>query len=84
MFTTLKKLTEGLANGSIELRDDEYIAEDDIAYCKTCKTPRFYVSEDKRFTARCACKCQAEEAERREEEEKRRKHIEEFNARKTL
>ena len=26
MFTTLKKLTEGLANGSIKLYDDEYIA----------------------------------------------------------
>lgn len=84
MFTTLKELIQQLANGTIQMRDDEYIGDDGIAYCKACKTPRFYVSEDKQFTARCACKCQAEEAERREKEEKRKKHIEEFNKRKSL
>ena len=51
------------------LRDDEYIKEDMI-YCKSCHTPRLYVSEDGNIKVRCICKCQAEVRDKEMEQQK--------------
>ncbi len=58
---------ERLKADTEELRDDEYISEDDgLPHCKKCHGARVYVSDDKTFVARCSCKCQTEEREKQE------------------
>lgn len=84
MFETYEKFKEQYANGTRKLREDEYLGEDGLPYCKKCNTPRFWVSDDKKATANCACKCRQEEIRRQEEEEARRKRIDEFNNRTRL
>ena len=68
----------------ITLRDDEYLGDDGLPYCKNCKTTRVFVSADKSFTARCSCKCQSEAEEQRRKEEARQKALEAFNSRRNL
>lgn len=77
----LEEFKKAFAEGQETLREDEYLGEDGLPYCKNCKTSRFFVSEDKSFATRSICKCQSEEAERKRKEEERRKRIEEFNNR---
>lgn len=47
----------------MSLKDDEYLGEDGLIYCKNCNTRRSFKSPDGMFHTRCRCKCQ-EEAER--------------------
>ena len=68
----------------ITLRDDEYLGDDGLPYCKNCKTTRVFVSAEKSFTARCSCKCQSEAEEQRRKEEARQKALEAFNSRRNL
>ena len=68
----------------ITLRDDEYLGDDGLPYCKNCKTTRVFVSADKSFTVRCSCKCQSEAEEQRRKEEARQKALEAFNSRRNL
>lgn len=75
---------KSFSSGEIPIRDDEYIAENGLPYCKNCKTPRVYASDDKKFVARCMCKCESEAEERREKAEARQKVIDEFNNRSSL
>lgn len=49
-----------------EMREDEYIGEDGLYYCQSCKTPR-QVNIDGRILS-CICKCQADERDRKEQE----------------
>ena len=55
-----------------------------MPYCKNCHTARVYVSDDKKFVARCMCKCESEAEERRRQEQQRQQAIDEFNNRSRL
>lgn len=78
------EMQKAFANGIEKLRDDEYLGDDGMPYCKNCHTARVYVSDDKKFVARCMCKCQSEAEELRQKEEARRKALEAFNSRRNL
>lgn len=84
MFKTYEQIKADFANGTEKPWEDEYIGENGLPYCKNCKTPRWYVSEDHKFCTRMACKCKEEQMKREEEEEARRKRIDEFNNRSKL
>lgn len=62
------------------LNADEYL-EEEIIYCKNCKTARMYVNGN--FKVRCLCKCQGEardEEARIEKERERLKEIEKIQS----
>lgn len=80
----LDTVVKQIASGELKIRDDEYIGENGLPYCKNCKSPRMWYSDDKQFVARCVCKCEAEAEERRKKEEARQKLIAEFNSRSSL
>ena len=80
----LDTVVKQIASGELQIRDDEYIGENGLPYCKNCKTPRMWASDDKHFVARCMCKCETEAEERRKKEEARQKLIAEFNSRSSL
>lgn len=77
---TLEELKAGYASGEIKLKEDEFLGDDGLPYCKKCKTKRFYCSEDKQWCIRSMCKCQEAARKKQEEEEA----AEEFNNRKAL
>ena len=81
---TLEEFKKGFASGEYKLREDEYLGDDGLPYCKKCKTRRFYCSDDKQWCIRGMCKCQEEARKKQEEEEAARKRMEEFNNRKAL
>lgn len=81
---TLEEFKKGFASGEYKLREDEYLGDDGLPYCKKCKTKRFYCSEDKQWCIRSMCKCQEAARKKQEEEEAARKRMEEFNNRKAL
>lgn len=81
---TLEEFKKGFASGEYKLREDEYLGDDGLPYCKKCNTKRFYCSDDKQWCIRCMCKCQEAEQKKQEEEEAARKRMEEFNNRKAL
>ena len=81
---TLEEFKKGFASGEYKLREDEYLGDDGLPYCKKCKTRRFYCSDDKQWCIRSMCKCQEEARKKQEEEEAARKRMEEFNNRKAL
>lgn len=78
------EMQKAFANGVEKLRDDEYLGDDGMPYCKNCRTARVYVSDDKKFVARCMCKCESEAEERRRQEQQRQRAIDEFNNRSRL
>ncbi len=78
------EMQKAFANGIEKLRDDEYLGDDGMPYCKNCHTARVYVSDDKKFVARCMCKCESEAEERRRQEQQRQQAIDEFNNRSRL
>lgn len=80
----LEAVVKKIASGELQIRDDEYIGENGLPYCKNCKTPRMWYSDDKQFVARCCCKCEEETKERRKKEEARQTLIAEFNSRSSL
>lgn len=80
----IPSLGELFAAKITQLLDDEYLDEDGLPRCKKCKTLRVYVSEDKRFIAHCACKCQSEQYAREREQEAIRRNLEAFNERQRL
>lgn len=80
----LDTVVKKIASGELQIRDDEYIGENGLPYCKNCKTTRMWYSPDKQFVARCYCQCEEEAEERRKKEEARQKLIAEFNSRSSL
>lgn len=83
-MTTLKQLQEAFRSGEEPLREDEYLGDDSLPYCKKCKTKRWFSTDDGKWAIRAMCDCQAEEARKQEDEEKRRKHLDEFYNRREL
>lgn len=81
---TLDELKASFAAGKEQLKEDEYLGEDGLPYCKKCKTKRFYSTENGEWAMRGMCKCQEEERRKQEEEEAARKRMEEFNNRKAM
>lgn len=81
---TLDELKEEVASGKYRLKEDEFLGDDGLPYCKKCKTKRFFVVEDNSFAMFGSCECQQREQKEREEQEQRRKRVEEFNNRQTL
>lgn len=77
-------MQKAFANGVEKLRDDEYLGDDGMSYCKNCHTARVFVSDDKKFVARCMCKCESEAEAEREQERQRQRAIDEFNNRSRL
>lgn len=84
MFETYEQLKELYATGKLKPNEDEYIGENGLPFCKKCKTPRHWISDDKKAAAHCVCKCQQEDIRRKQEEETRQKRIDEFNNRSRL
>ncbi len=66
--------------GEIVPKEDEYIGEDGLPYCKHCHTPRAgIVDKEKGLVMYNICRCQAEkkaEEKKREEEQQRRNYVE--------
>lgn len=83
-MTTLKQLQEAFRSGEEPLREDEYLGDDSLPYCKKCNTRRWFATDDGKWAIRAMCDCQAEEARKQEDEEKRRKHLDEFYNRREL
>lgn len=83
MYSIQEAISKAFSS-EIKQRDDEYLSDDGLLYCKKCKTPRVFVSADKNFIARCLCKCQSEAEKERQKEEARQKAIEAFNSRRSL
>lgn len=81
---TLEELKAAFASGAEELKEDEYLGDDGLPYCKKCKTSRWFYINEGNFAMRGACKCQQEKAEREHKEEEARRRMEEFNNRKVL
>lgn len=81
---TLDELKEEVASGKYRLKEDEFLGDDGLPYCKKCKTKRFFVVEDNSFAMFGSCECQQREQKEREEQEQRRKRVEEFNNRQIL
>ncbi len=81
---TLDELKEEVASGKYRLKEDEFLGDDGLPYCKKCKTKRFFVVEDNSFAMFGSCECQQREQREREEQEQRRKRVEEFNNRQIL
>ncbi len=78
---TLKSIEEfksDFACGKEKLRDDEYIGENGLPFCKKCNTERYFYSEKDNVACRVICKCQAEEKQRAEAEEKRKRQLDAF------
>lgn len=84
MFRTLNELINDLKNGNEVVYQDEYIGKEGIPYCKSCKTPRYFVSDDKKYVVRCLCKCQGEARDKEEEQELIRRRVEALNERYKL
>lgn len=81
---TLDELKEEVASGKYRLKEDEFLGDDGLPYCKKCKTKRFFTVEDNSFAMFGSCECQQREQKEREEREQRRKRVEEFNNRQIL
>lgn len=81
---TLDELKEEVSSGKYRLKEDEFLGDDGLPYCKKCKTKRFFVVEDNSFAMFGSCECQQREQKEREEQEQRRKRVEEFNNRQIL
>ena len=43
---TLEQLKQAFASGEEILKEDEYLGNDGLPYCKACKTARFFTSDD--------------------------------------
>ena len=80
----LLKVDELFSDKLPRLQADEYLDEQGLPRCNACKTLRVYVSEDKKFIARCACKCQSEKYENEREQEAVRRNLEAFYERQSL
>lgn len=78
------EMLKAYADGTQKLFDDEYLGDDGLPHCKNCRTARVYVSDDKKFMARCMCECQSQAEAEREQERKRQRAIDEFNNRSQL
>lgn len=75
---SLEELKLAFFSGEEVLKEDEYLGDDGLPYCKKCKTNRFFASEDGNFAVRSMCDCQQQEVKRREEEEQRQRRIQRF------
>lgn len=84
LFETYEQLKEQYAIGKLKPKEDEYLGENGLPFCKKCNTPRHWISDDMKAAAHCVCKCQQEEIRRKQEEEARQKRIDEFNNRSKL
>lgn len=70
-----------------DIREDEYIDEIGLPFCKHCKTRRYsYFKADtgEEYLFRCLCKCQSDKYKEIEEENKKMKRLEEFRSRQKL
>lgn len=68
----------------IVLQSDEYLGEDNRVYCKSCNTPRSWISEDGEFKVRCLCKCQQEKQQKLEKKRQDMIHFEKIKSLKEL
>ena len=72
---TLEQLKQAFASGEEILKEDEYLGNDGLPYCKACKTARFFTSDDKQFAMRGACKCLTENIGKKRRKKKRKKGL---------
>lgn len=84
MIRTLNDLINDILNDNEIILKDEYIGKEGIPYCKSCKTPRYFVSDDKKYVIRCLCKCQEEARDKKEAEDIVRRRSEALNERYKL
>lgn len=75
---TLAQLQQAFKSGKEQLHDDEYLGKNWLPYCKKCKTPRWYSTDDKKFAVRTMCKCQSEAIKHEQEIDERRKCVKDF------
>lgn len=81
---TIEDLKQEFASGVNQLREDEYLGDDGLPYCKKCNTARYFSIDNGSFAIRGRCQCQQEEDDRRRKAEEHQKRMEEFNRRKKL
>lgn len=81
---TLEELKGRYASGEDKLKEDEFLGDDGLPYCKKCKTRRFWVLDEGDVCMHGACQCMQEAAEKERKEEEARKRMEEFNRQKAL
>lgn len=67
-----------------ELKEDEYIGENGLPYCKKCHTPRYCTNAARTIVMSCMCDCQVEAYEKKKQREKEEAAVEEFNNRSKL
>lgn len=79
----LEELKQSYIDGTNKLKEDEYLGDDGLPYCKKCKTAR-YCNINNEWAMWSQCECMRAENEKREQEEKARKRLQEFNERKKL
>lgn len=77
-FRTLQQLKDDFASGKEALKEDEYLGEDSLPYCKACKTLRVYIAKEEDWCMHGSCKCQEEARKKAEEEEKRKEFMKRF------
>lgn len=80
----LEEFKQAYKVGTNKLREDEYLGDDGLPYCKKCKTPRFFSIDNGSWATWGLCECKRAEQEQKEKEEQARKRMEEFNERKKL
>lgn len=78
IFKSIEEFKRDFVCGKEKLRDDEYIGENGLPFCKKCNTERYFYSEKDNVACRVICKCQEEEKQRAEAEEKRKKQLDIF------
>lgn len=62
----------------IILREDEYL-DNGIIYCRHCRTPRSWKSDDGEMSGRCACACQSKAFEEEQARNKAEERMRELN-----
>ena len=56
--------------------ETEYIADDGLIYCKKCHGCKVWISRDRKFAARCICKCEGERIKKENSEREKQRKIE--------
>lgn len=80
-YITLEEFKKKYQNNEYLLRDDEYLGQDGLPYCKNCNGKRWCEFDNGAVAFHCLCKCQEEKRNENEKQEKVNKIIADFKNR---